>query len=214
MAHTQGRLEARCGLGDTLTWYARGQRISLQRDRSRSHELGLSASLHGFDEGLARLRLLRQRRVPGARRFPAAAVPASSWYFLPWHRGYRPPSKYIVRDAIVRAGRPGGLGLPYWNYSDAANPRAGERPAFAAARCRRLKPPQRWPALRVRWRRQGGDRPVTPRLRRALSESDSRRCLRRDGGLRRSERRSATDRTSTRPISGVPRTPRTISCTA
>jgi tyrosinase len=58
----------------------------------------------------------------------------SSWFFLPWHRVYLGIWERILGDAIVQLGGPADWALPYWNYSDSANPDARRLPpAFMAA---------------------------------------------------------------------------------
>ncbi|MEY4937642.1 MAG: hypothetical protein RIS64_4001 [Bacteroidota bacterium] len=41
----------------------------------------------------------------------------SSWFFLPWHRGYLAAIENILRDIITKElGGPSDWALPYWNY--------------------------------------------------------------------------------------------------
>jgi hypothetical protein len=61
----------------------------------------------------------------------------ATWYFLPWHRMYLHFFEKIVRAAIEEAGEdPSGWALPYWNYSDGAQPPSNTLPR--ALRARRL----------------------------------------------------------------------------
>jgi len=45
-----------------------------------------------------------------------------SWFFLPWHRMYLFDFERIVAAAVTALGGPADWSLPYWNYSDVANP--------------------------------------------------------------------------------------------
>jgi tyrosinase len=58
----------------------------------------------------------------------------SSWFFLPWHRMYLFYFEQIVAAVITTLGGPNDWSLPYWNYSDSANPDATKLPpAFYAS---------------------------------------------------------------------------------
>jgi tyrosinase len=52
----------------------------------------------------------------------------ASWFFLPWHRLYLACFEQLVQAAIIALGGPDDWALPYWNYSDAANPNARRLP--------------------------------------------------------------------------------------
>ncbi len=138
MAHTRKDVwKLGAGWSDTLSWYARGVSALQQRPITDRTSWTYLASLHGFDEGL--WRAFGYLGSAGPFPAPGDALPLQcqhqSWYFLPWHRGYLAAFEAIVRDAIVKLGGPADWALPYWNYSDASNPRAGELPpAFAAAK--------------------------------------------------------------------------------
>jgi tyrosinase len=57
-----------------------------------------------------------------------------SWFFLPWHRIYLCYFEQIVAATVTALGGPNDWALPYWNYSDTANPKARSlRPEFFAA---------------------------------------------------------------------------------
>jgi tyrosinase len=60
----------------------------------------------------------------------------SSWFFLPWHRMYLFYFEQIIKATIAKLGGPADeWDLPYWNYSDSANPDATKLPpAFYAPR--------------------------------------------------------------------------------
>jgi len=122
------------GWSDTLSWYARGVSALRQRPITDRTSWLYLASLHGFDESL--WQAFGYLSNGGSFPSPGDALPRQcqhqSWYFLPWHRGYLAAFEAIVGAAIVKQGGPADWALPYWNYSDASNPRAGELPpAFA-----------------------------------------------------------------------------------
>ena len=52
----------------------------------------------------------------------------NSWFFLPWHRMYLRGFEDIVAAAVESLGGPADWSLPYWNYSDPANPDARRLP--------------------------------------------------------------------------------------
>jgi len=48
-----------------------------------------------------------------------------TWFFIPWHRGYLYYFEQIIRKIVVeQLDGPATWALPYWNYSDATNPKA------------------------------------------------------------------------------------------
>ena len=53
----------------------------------------------------------------------------STWFFLPWHRGYLAAFEAIVADTIVSLGGPEGWTVPYWNYLYTQRPGSNEYPA-------------------------------------------------------------------------------------
>lgn len=118
-----------------LEWYARG--VAAMRARPIADPLSwrYQAAIHGYDPSVD------PYRQPG-EALPAAGerqrywnqCQHSSWFFLPWHRVYLGIWERILSDAIVQLGGPADWALPYWNYSDAANPDAMKLPpAFMAA---------------------------------------------------------------------------------
>jgi tyrosinase len=115
---------------DTMLWYARGVREMQTRSTADATSWTYLAAMHGFDADLW------QAFGYIKASMPAAAAQArdwqqcqhQSWYFLPWHRGYLGSFEAIVRAAIVKLGGPADWALPYWNYNDADNPKAGTLP--------------------------------------------------------------------------------------
>jgi tyrosinase len=47
-----------------------------------------------------------------------------TWFFLPWHRAYLAGFEAMIAAEVAKQGGPYDWALPYWNYSDAANPQA------------------------------------------------------------------------------------------
>lgn len=54
----------------------------------------------------------------------------SSWFFLPWHRGYLAALEHLLRDIIVEMGGPNDWALPYWNYLNVKEGQNQVPPAF------------------------------------------------------------------------------------
>ena len=115
-----------------LFWYAKGVEIVKQRPINDPTSWRFLAAIHGIDVNLWR----RYGYLNDDDSLPSQSVQDiywnqcqhQSWYFLPWHRGYLASLEAIIRDAIVNAGGPERWALPYWNYSDTANPNALELP--------------------------------------------------------------------------------------
>jgi tyrosinase len=51
-----------------------------------------------------------------------------TWFFLPWHRMYLGHFEEMIRSIVISQGGPDDWALPYWNYSDKANPNARRLP--------------------------------------------------------------------------------------
>lgn len=56
----------------------------------------------------------------------------SSWFFLPWHRGYLVSIEDKLRTIIIDLGGPADWALPYWNYCNVADAQNSVPPAFLA----------------------------------------------------------------------------------
>jgi tyrosinase len=122
-----------------VLWYARGVKALQSR-----HKIGdvtswrYLAAIHGIDEQLWRSfgYLAADEPLPTTQEFAEDARQCQhrTWYFLPWHRGYLAAFEKIMLAAIVRLGGPGDWALPYWNYSDATNPKARTFPAVFASK--------------------------------------------------------------------------------
>src|SRR6187551_3967847 len=116
------------GWNDTLLWYAKAVRTLQSRRLADPTSWWFLAAMHGIHPTVWR----EFRVVPATEPFPSDALQGrfwgqcqhQSWYFLPWHRGYLAAFEEIVRSAVVAAGGPEEWSLPYWNYSDANQPKA------------------------------------------------------------------------------------------
>jgi tyrosinase len=122
---------------DTMLWYARAVRTMQARDVADATSWAYLAAMHGFDADLwgafGYIDSSTQMPPQVAQSRDWQQCQHQSWYFLPWHRGYLGAFEAIVRAAIVTLGGPADWALPYWNYNDAANPKAGTLPLALTA---------------------------------------------------------------------------------
>ena len=109
----------RLAAGDrTLDWYGRAINEMKRRPINDPTSWRYQAAIHGYN----------RQQDPFAR--PTDTLPStaeqqqfwnqcqhSSWYFLPWHRGYLIYFERICLGHIIRLGGPRDWALPYWNYS-------------------------------------------------------------------------------------------------
>ena len=151
MAHTRKDVwKLGAGWSDTLTWYARGVSALQQRPITDRTSWTYLASLHGFDEGL--WRAFGYFGSAGAFPAPGNSLPLSAsiraGISCPGIAAILPPSKPSCATPSRSWAAPRDWALPYWNYSDAANPRAGELPPPSPPRrCPTARPtPSRWPS--------------------------------------------------------------------
>lgn len=109
----------------TLVWYARGIAEMQKRPVTDATSWRYQAAIHDYDP------------TDDPLATPGEALPAQpeqdtywarcqhgTWYFLPWHRGFLFYFEQILLKAIKQLGGPPDWALPYWNYSDASNPKA------------------------------------------------------------------------------------------
>ena len=105
------------GWGDTVLWYARGvQAMKDKRTDGLDNRVGwrFFGGMHDFIAA----NWQRVKYYTPGETMPKGNDLATfwhqcqhgSWYFLPWHRGYLLALEDVVRAAVVKAGRPGGLG--------------------------------------------------------------------------------------------------------
>ncbi|WP_347900906.1 tyrosinase family protein [Pseudomonas purpurea] len=112
------------GWNDTLKWYARGVEELQKRPFTDRTSWCYLAAIHGFDKSI----WISAGYMHATTALPPKADQAlywdqcqhSTWYFLPWHRGYVAAFEQIVRAAIVGLGGPQDWALPYWNYNEGA----------------------------------------------------------------------------------------------
>ncbi|HUE84780.1 MAG TPA: tyrosinase family protein [Vicinamibacterales bacterium] len=110
-------------------WYARGIREMQTRSIDDPTSWRYQAAIHAYDRSRDRLRQQGEAlpSLADQRRFWNQCQHAS-WFFLPWHRMYLAYFEQIVQAAITALAGPDDWALPYWNYSDTANPRARRLP--------------------------------------------------------------------------------------
>jgi tyrosinase len=141
----------------TIDWYARAIAEMQTRQVNDPTSWRYQAAIHDYLRG----------SDPNAK--PGDTLPSASdqqtfwaqcqhasWYFLPWHRMYLACFEQVVAATVQHLGGPADWALPYWNYSDAANPNARKLPpAFRAPSMPNGKPnPLRIPS---RLRGNGGN---------------------------------------------------------
>lgn len=118
-------------------WYAKG--IAEMRKRSIVDPTSwrYQAAIHAYDRSRDPLRQQGEALPSQAdQRHFWNQCQHASWFFLPWHRMYLGYFEQIVQASISAIGGP-DWALPYWNYSDAANPNARKLPlAFTLERMR------------------------------------------------------------------------------
>lgn len=120
------------GWNDTFLWYAKAI-IELKKlpitDRRSWRYL---AAMHQFD----RDHWIDLGLITAATQLPPASdtnrawnqCQHSSYYFLPWHRGYLFRFEQIIAATIVSINGPPGWKLPYWNYLDDTSPNSRKIP--------------------------------------------------------------------------------------
>ena len=102
-----------------LVWYRRAVGALKLLPRSQIGSWQYMAACHG---------------IPGNVPTPAGAANLwrqcqhQTWFCLPWHRGYLAGFEAVVAEQVKKLGGPATWSLPYWNYSDTANPRARQLP--------------------------------------------------------------------------------------
>jgi tyrosinase len=111
--------------GDDLFWYQKAVGLLQSRPPTDPTSWRYLSAVHGYD--------------PQSDPFAQSGDPLPSnadqqrfwnqcqhqtWFFLPWHRAYLACFEQIVAAAVVTLGGPPDWAVPYWNYSDTANPNA------------------------------------------------------------------------------------------
>lgn len=139
-------------------WYARGIAEMRKRPIDDPTSWRYQAAIHAYDRSRDPFRRQGERLPSQAdqRRFWNQCQHAS-WFFLPWHRMYLRYFEAIVQRAITALGGPDDWALPYWNYSDGANPNARRLPlAFTLTRMPNGDPNP----LRIEERLRGNDNAI------------------------------------------------------
>lgn len=102
----------------TLEWYGRAIAEMKRRPLNDPTSWRYQAAIHGYNRStdpLARPTDTLPTTTDQQRFWNQCQH--SSWYFLPWHRGYLLYFERICLGHIVRLGGPRDWALPYWNYS-------------------------------------------------------------------------------------------------
>jgi tyrosinase len=108
---------------EALVWYAKAVAVMQSRPIADPTSWRYQAAIHGYDPGLDPLATPGEALPSDAEQTKYwSQCQHGTWFFLPWHRMYLAYFEAIVAAAVVEAGGPTGWALPYWNYSDAANP--------------------------------------------------------------------------------------------
>ena len=105
---------------DPILWYARGVAAMKARTLAEPTSWNFYGAIHGFDkslwEKLGYLNLTEPMPTPTNQKRFWEQCQHSSWYFLPWHRGFVLAFEANIRAAVIKLGGPADWALPYWNY--------------------------------------------------------------------------------------------------
>lgn len=118
------------GWNDTFLWYAKAVIALKELPVTNRTSWRYLAAMHQFNRGMwIDLGIIDQNTaLPADRNVAWNQCQHSSFYFLPWHRGYLARFEEIIAATIVSLNGPAGWKLPYWNYLDASNPNARKIP--------------------------------------------------------------------------------------
>ncbi|MBZ9994109.1 tyrosinase family protein [Mesorhizobium sp. BH1-1-4] len=120
------------GWNETFLWYAKAVNELKTRPVTDRTSWRYLAAMHQFDRDLwVDLKIIDKKTpLPPASDTDVAwnQCQHSSFYFLPWHRGYLARFEEIIAATVVSLGGKAGWKLPYWNYLDATNPNARKIP--------------------------------------------------------------------------------------
>lgn len=120
------------GWNDTFHWYAQAILELQSRELTDRTSWRYLAAIHQFDRRL----WIDEGIIEATTPLPPKSdidvawnqCQHSSYFFLPWHRGYLACFERIIAATILELGGPADWRLPYWNYLDAANPDARRIP--------------------------------------------------------------------------------------
>lgn len=108
----------------TLLWYAKGVAGMRNRLIADPRSWRWQAAIHDYDPDADPFAEPGDVLPDEAGRFWSKCQ-HGSWFFLPWHRGYLAMFEQMVRAEIADQDGPADdWALPYWNYSDPAEPNA------------------------------------------------------------------------------------------
>jgi tyrosinase len=114
--------------GDTtLEWYGKAVTQLKTLPISTPTSWRYQAAIHDYNPATDPLRSPSDITPADAGTYWAQCQHGCS-YFLPWHRAYLFYFEQLIAATVVALGGPAGWSLPYWNYSDSSNPRAGQLP--------------------------------------------------------------------------------------
>jgi tyrosinase len=112
-----------------LEWYGKAVAEMLKRPISDPTSWRYQAAIHDYAVGRDPLAKVGEGLPPVAQQQKFwRQCQHGTWFFLPWHRMYLWNFEQIVAATIATLGGPEDWALPYWNYSDAANPNAAKLP--------------------------------------------------------------------------------------
>ena len=114
---------------DTLKWYARAVGVMQSRPVTDPTSWRYQGAIHGYDPDQDPFAQPgEQLPSPDDQETFWSRCQHGSWFFFPWHRAYLHYFEEIVRKAIREDLKAPNVAdtwaLPYWNYSDPANPQA------------------------------------------------------------------------------------------
>lgn len=113
-----------------ILWYARAIRVMQERPITDPTSWRYQAAIHDYVLGFDPLaRPGEALPSPAERDRFWAQCQHGTWFFLPWHRLYLAYFEQIIAGIVAEQGGPDDWALPYWNYSNAANPNARRLPA-------------------------------------------------------------------------------------
>lgn len=132
MAKRQDAWKLGTGWNETFLWYAKAIIELKQRPVTERTSWRYLGAMHAFNRSnwIALNIIDATTPLPPQAEIDTAWTQCqhSSYYFLPWHRGYLARFEQIIAATIATLGGPGDWKLPYWNYLDAANPNARRIP--------------------------------------------------------------------------------------
>lgn len=102
-----------------LLWYAKGVKEMKSRSVDDETSWWFFAGIHGdYLQNVSSGMNVSTTPIPSQtqRDMYWEQCQHSTWFFLPWHRGYLYALENILREIIVSKGGPEDWALPYWNY--------------------------------------------------------------------------------------------------